>query len=84
MTTGKVLKERRAPRDRGRMGSSLTCASFLLISASFFRVVRLFPAPRSIRWTSRVSTITAFVASAIFPAMRVYSLLVITFRGLPT
>jgi len=24
VTTGKVLKERRAPRERGRMGSSLT------------------------------------------------------------
>ena len=27
MTTGKVLKERRSPRERGRMGSSLTAAA---------------------------------------------------------
>ena len=32
MTTGKVLKERRAPRERGRMGSGLTTAA-----ACFFR-----------------------------------------------
>ena len=28
MTTGKVLKERRAPRERGRMGTSLTSATY--------------------------------------------------------
>ena len=28
MTTGKVLKERRAPRERGRMGSGLTSLSY--------------------------------------------------------
>ena len=37
MTTGKVLKERRAPRERGRTGSSLTAAAANSAAASALR-----------------------------------------------
>ena len=53
MTTGKVLKERRAPRERGRTGSSLTSAAArwyqvldLLLEVFHQEIERLSSEPR--------------------------------------
>ena len=64
MTTGKVLKERRSHRERGRMGSSLTSAP-----ASSIQTLICFTFCRSVvvvfRMSLDMSVATAAIAAAV-------------------